>query len=141
MKIFPWWKKYQRIVRSSRPDMFCKRGVLTNFAKFTGKHLCQSLFFNKVAGRTLFLKNLAQVFSCQFCEIRKNTFSTEHLWWMFLKCYEQGAYLGPCQAFRCSFLAKTVNRYKPFAIFASKLHHRCLAKSDSLRESPKKTLS
>ena len=22
---------------------------LTNFAKFTGKHLCQSLFFNKVA--------------------------------------------------------------------------------------------
>ena len=24
--------------------------VLENFAKFTGKHLCQSLFFNKVAG-------------------------------------------------------------------------------------------
>ena len=97
--------------------------------KFTGKHLCQSLFFNKVAGQTLFLKNLAQVFSCEFCEIRKNTFSTEHIWWMFLKCYEQGAYLGPCQAFRCSFLAKTVNRYKPLAIFARKLHHRCLARS------------
>ena len=30
--------------------MFCKKGVLRNFAKFTGKHLCQSLFFNKVAG-------------------------------------------------------------------------------------------
>ena len=29
--------------------MFCKKGVLRNFAKFTGKHLCQSLFFNKVA--------------------------------------------------------------------------------------------
>ena len=29
--------------------MFCKKGVLTNFAKFTGKHLCQSLFFKKVA--------------------------------------------------------------------------------------------
>ena len=28
----------------------CKKGVLRNFAKFTGKHLCQSLFFNKVAG-------------------------------------------------------------------------------------------
>ena len=25
-------------------------GVLRNFAKFTGKHLCQSTFFNKVAG-------------------------------------------------------------------------------------------
>ena len=35
---------------SSRPEMFCKKGVLRNFAKFTGKHLCQSLFFNKVTG-------------------------------------------------------------------------------------------
>ena len=26
-----------------------KKGVLKNFAKFTGKHLCQSLFFIKVA--------------------------------------------------------------------------------------------
>ena len=25
------------------------KGVLRNFAKFTGKHLCQSLFFNEVA--------------------------------------------------------------------------------------------
>ena len=30
-----------------------KKGVLRNFAKFTGKHLCQSLFFNKVAGLSL----------------------------------------------------------------------------------------
>ena len=36
--------------RSSRLEVFCKKGVLTNFTKFTGKHLCQSLFFNKVAG-------------------------------------------------------------------------------------------
>ena len=32
------------IVKSSRPDVFCKKGVLRNFAKCTGKHLCQSLF-------------------------------------------------------------------------------------------------
>ena len=38
--------------RSSRPDMFCKKGVLRNFAKFTGKHLCLSFFFNKVSGDT-----------------------------------------------------------------------------------------
>ena len=25
--------------------MFCKKGVLKNFGKFTGKHLCQSLFY------------------------------------------------------------------------------------------------
>ena len=40
--------------------MFCKKGVLS-FAKSTGKHLCQSLFFNKVAFKkpaTLFKKRL-----------------------------------------------------------------------------------
>ena len=31
-------------------DVVLKKAVLRNFAKFTGKHLCQSLFFNKVAG-------------------------------------------------------------------------------------------
>ena len=30
--------------------MFCKKGVLRNLVKFTGNYLCQSLFFNKVAG-------------------------------------------------------------------------------------------
>ena len=41
---------YGGIFRSSRPERFCRKGVLRNFAKFTGKQLCQSLFFNKVAG-------------------------------------------------------------------------------------------
>ena len=50
---------------SSRPEVFCAKDVLRNCAIFTGKHLCQSLFFDKVA----------QVFSCEFCEISKNTFS------------------------------------------------------------------
>ena len=36
--------------RNSHPDVLCKKGVLRNFAKFTGKYLCQSLFSNKVAG-------------------------------------------------------------------------------------------
>ena len=38
------------IYRSSCPEVFCKYGVLRNFAKFIGKHLCQSHLFNKVAG-------------------------------------------------------------------------------------------
>ena len=33
--------------KSSRPKRFCKKSVLKNFVKFTGKHLCQSLFFNR----------------------------------------------------------------------------------------------
>ena len=32
------------------PNLESKKGVLKNFAKFTEKHLCQSLFFNKIAG-------------------------------------------------------------------------------------------
>ena len=36
--------------RSSRPEVFCKKGVLRKFTKFTGRHSCQSLFFNNVAG-------------------------------------------------------------------------------------------
>ena len=39
--------------RSSRPEVFCIKGVLRNFRKLTGKHLCQSLFFIKVAGLRL----------------------------------------------------------------------------------------
>ena len=41
----------RRNFRSSRPEVFCKTGVLKNFAKLTGKHLCQSLSFNKVASQ------------------------------------------------------------------------------------------
>ena len=64
------------IFRSSRPYVFCKKGVLS--AKFTGKHLCQSPFFNKVedlqACNFIKKETVAQVFSCEFCEISKNTF-------------------------------------------------------------------
>ena len=44
-----------------------KKGVLRYFAKFTGKQLCQNLFFNKVAGLRL-----------SICEISMNTLFTEH---------------------------------------------------------------
>ena len=35
---------------ASHQRCFAQKGVLRNFLKFTGKHLYQSLFFNKVAG-------------------------------------------------------------------------------------------
>ena len=41
---------HKNIFRSSCLEMFCRKGVLRNFAKFTGKHLCKSLFFNKITG-------------------------------------------------------------------------------------------
>ena len=36
-------KHWKSEFRSSCPEVFCKPGVLKNFAKFTGKHLCQSV--------------------------------------------------------------------------------------------------
>ena len=61
--------------RSSRPELFCKKVVLRNFAKFKGEHPCHSLFFKKVAGLRLVVQVvevLVQVFSCEYCEISKN---------------------------------------------------------------------
>ena len=49
------------IGRSRHRRCSIKKGVLGNFAKFTGKHLCQRLFFNKVTGlrpATLLKKSL-----------------------------------------------------------------------------------
>ena len=57
--------------------MFLKKELLKNFTKFKGKHLCWSLFFNKDPGlrpATLLRKRLQQRFSCEFCEVFKNTF-------------------------------------------------------------------
>ena len=76
--------------RSGRPDGFCKKVIHENFANFTGKHLCERLFFNKAAGlrpATLLKKSLAQVFSCESCEISKNTFFSQNTsggcFWIF----------------------------------------------------------
>ena len=56
------------LIQKQPPEMFFKKAVLFNFAKFTGKHLCQSLFLNKVAAlmpATLFKKRLwHDVFLC-----------------------------------------------------------------------------
>ena len=68
--------------------MFSKKGVRRNFAKFTGKHLSKSLFFNKVAGlrpATLLKKRLWHLcFPVSFAKFLKTPFLTEHLWWLLL---------------------------------------------------------
>ena len=61
---------------------FFKESVMRNFAEFTRKHLSRNLFFDKVkfcrCSTSLKVSFLAQVFSCEFCEICKNTFFAEH---------------------------------------------------------------
>ena len=72
-KHLPRITKTRSWVRSSH-----RRCSIRNFAKFIGKHLSQSLFFNKYAGPRPGSESLAQKFSSEFCEISKNTFFTEH---------------------------------------------------------------
>ena len=70
--------RLQMFFRSSHPEVFCKKRVHRDFPKFIGKHLCQSLFINKVAGqvRQLYLKRDPDTgVPCEFCKISKNTFS------------------------------------------------------------------
>ena len=43
-------KYFHRLPQAVVQRCSVKKGVLTNFVKFTGKHLYQSLFFNKTAG-------------------------------------------------------------------------------------------
>ena len=69
-----------RYNRSSHRRCPVRKGVLRNFEKFTGKHLCQSLFFYKDAGlrhqACNFIKKdtLVQEFPCDFWEISRNTY-------------------------------------------------------------------
>ena len=69
--------------------MFCKIGVLRSFAKFTGKHRCQSLFFIKVANLrpgNFFKKRLWQRrFPPNFSKFLRTSFIIEHVWWLLLK--------------------------------------------------------
>ena len=80
--------------RSSRPEVFCKKGVLRNLAKLTGKHLCQSLFFNKAAGKRLCQKCLP----VNFAKFLGTSFLKEHLMWQLM-------HLISCQSILSSFLA------------------------------------
>ena len=48
-------RKSKRGVQKQPLEVFCKKVVLRNFAKFTRKHLRQRLFFNKIAGRLAIL--------------------------------------------------------------------------------------
>ena len=76
--------------RSNYPELFPKKGVPKNFAKFTGKHLCQILFFNKVAKgqrpATLLKKRLQHwCFPVNFAKLLRTPFSIKHLWWLLLQ--------------------------------------------------------
>ena len=71
------WIDLIRFNRSSRLQMFCRKGVLIHFAKLLRKYLSRSLSLIKLqpVGLQLYYKEtLMQTFSCEFCDIFKNTY-------------------------------------------------------------------
>ena len=77
--------------RSSCLQMFFKIGVLKIFAKFTGKHLCRSLFFNRITNMrpaTLLKKRLrSRCFPVNFSNFLGKPFFKEHLRCLLLPLY------------------------------------------------------
>ena len=81
---------------SSHRRFSLRKYVLRNFAKFTGKHLCQ-LWYQS-----------AQVFSCEFCENSRTPFSqntspgdcfwslSQYYWWLY------------CQIWKCFRLLRLI---------------------------------
>ena len=86
--------------RSSCPDVFSKKGVLGNFSKFTGKHLCQRLFLKglqryqkRVSGTVvflwilrnfpehLFLQKTSGGCFCSWCNIFSPLLCYDSMWW------------------------------------------------------------
>ena len=59
--------------------MFFKISVLRNFAIFTRKHLCWRIKLQTSRPVNFLKRTQAQVRSCKYCEIFKNTYFEKHL--------------------------------------------------------------
>ena len=71
--------------RSCRPEVFCKKGILSNFLGVLRNHLYQSLFLTKLQACNFIKKEtLAQVFSVNFEKFLRIPFLTERLRWLLL---------------------------------------------------------
>ena len=70
-------------------------------------------------------ETLGQVFSCEFCEISKNSFFTEHLqattgFEEIVKAIISKVYLETCQTSWVEFFSKIVDDLKSLTTFAKK---------------------
>ena len=63
-----WSLSTDKNFRSSRQEVFCQKCVLRSFTEFTGKHLCQRLWY--------------RCFLVKFVKFLRTPFYIEHLWWL-----------------------------------------------------------
>ena len=65
--------------------MFCKKSVPKNFAKFTGKHLCQGFFLIKLQSLSPDIKRTwHRCFPVNFAKFLRTSFLTKYLRWLLL---------------------------------------------------------
>ena len=58
--------------------------VFLEISQNAQENTCARVSFSIKACNSIEKETLAQVFSCEFCEIYKNTFYIELLWWLLL---------------------------------------------------------
>ena len=96
--IIKWFISTQRIsrfyfCRSSLPEVFYNKGVLRNFAKFIGKHLCQSFFLSKTL-HYIYQQCIINIIGNK--TYTKNFFSTFTFWVKALSFYFRSWILVSC---------------------------------------------
>ena len=100
------------LFRSSHQRCSVNKAVYKNFAKFAGKHLCWSLFFNKVAGLRLKKRD-------SLCEIWKT--SANSCFWLFLFClHHQKCIRNPVRHLRWNVVQIKLTAKRKM------LHRKCL---------------
>ena len=105
-----------------RPEVLCKNGIVKNFA---GKHLCQGLFFNKVAGLrpAILLKQRLwhQCFPVNVTKFLRMPFFTEHLWWLLLKAADNHKIITQTHALASKNVCKNLTQKKKHFICSSSI--------------------
>ena len=106
------------------------QSAFNNFAKFTVKHLCQSLFLIKLqtwwCATLSAKKTLAQVFSTKFSKIFKKTYFVEHVrtdaWvkWTKKIVFTKSIY-------RKTPVMTAAADICPCSFFQKGIHHRCFS--------------
>ena len=89
--------------RSSHWSCYVWKGVLRNFAKFTGKHQCKSLIFNKVAGLS------HRYFPVNLTKFLRKPFLQNSSGWLFLTLFYWPSPVAASDSFRfpaCKFIKK-----------------------------------
>ena len=117
---FPWSLYFFGVMRNNlhkQPlEMFCKKIVLKNSAKSTGKHLCLCLFFNKVAS------------------LRSTTLRKKRLWhWCFPVNF--------AKFLRSSFVQNTSDRLLPWTTASETSNTKRRSKVQEKNMSCKRALS